>query len=93
MTYPESDLPAWRTSVKLPIDVRNAPFRHKYLDEETPLFCRWMIFGRHADGVTVDIADSDGEVFVNVPIEMAERILATRNAFCDALIEAINGPE
>lgn len=65
----------------LPIDYHNRPWKEKYLTEEITLLNRWMIFGVHPDG-SVDIADSDQDIFTRVPPETAERIISVRNAFC-----------
>lgn len=73
----------------LPIDFCRAPWREKYIDEETPVCNRWFIFGER-DG-TVDICDGDNDILIHVPREKAEKIIASRNAFVDVLITELNG--
>ena len=77
--------------MRLPIDARNAPFRDKYIDSETPVMCRWMVFGVHPLTGLVDIADSTGDdVFTMVDSAKADRIVALRNKFSADLLEILN---
>lgn len=62
--------------------------KEKYLDEETPMFARWFIFGEHEDG-TVDVASPQGDVFVRMDRSSAERVIEARDAFCDAVLKAL----
>lgn len=71
--------------MQIPIDARKAPFKPKYLDEETCVLNRWYIFGSREDG-TVDIAHVYGDIFIGVAIEKAERIIKVRNTFCNAIL-------
>lgn len=66
--------------MELPINYKNRPYRQKYLDEETPQINAWFIFGKHDDG-SVDIADRAGDIFVEVPPEIAEEIIEARRSF------------
>lgn len=68
----------------LPVYVRNAPFREKYLDE-TPMLAPWMIFGQSADGTRVDISNGTDDMFVYVPRDVAERLVAARDVFCKVI--------
>lgn len=69
----------------LPIDYRNRPWRAKYIDEETPMFARWFVFGRFDDG-TVSICSGDTDIFDRVPADVAEKIIKARNEFCDVIV-------
>lgn len=71
----------------LPIDYKKAPWRHKYLDEETLVLNRWFIFGESKDGTIVDISDGNLDVFINVPREIAEEIIKVRDTFIDVVIK------
>lgn len=74
----------------LPIDYRKRPIKTKYVDEETPMFARWMIFGEYPDG-SVCVCSGDDDIFEYMPKEVAEKVIAARDAFVDAMMEAING--
>lgn len=65
----------------LPVDYRKAPWRAKYITEETPVLNSWIIFGYYDDG-SVNISDANMEIFSHVPKDVAERIIKARNAFC-----------
>ncbi len=73
----------------LPIDARKAPFKPKYLDEETRIMARWFEFGTHAEG-TVDISDSFGDVIIATSTEKAWRIIKARNEFCNVLVRELS---
>lgn len=76
--------------MELPIDFRNAPIKPKYLDEETPMFARWFIWGEYSDG-TVDVVSGSTDIFDRVPREKALRIVAARETFCNAVLAELNG--
>jgi hypothetical protein len=79
--------------MQLPVDARDAPFKPKYIDEETPMFSRWFEWGRRPDG-TVDLQGGNNgsdEIFVGLPPEKAIAIIAARDKFCDTLLEILNG--
>ena len=73
----------------LPLDFSKAPYKEKYVDEETPMFARWYLFGTHDDGL-VDIAGPAGDVCIRVPEPAAERIIQARDAFIDVLLRELN---
>lgn len=73
----------------LPIDVSRAPYRAKYLDEETKLFSIWFEFGSRGEGL-VDIADGFDDVLINVPKDKAARILEARQVFINALLKELS---
>jgi len=73
----------------LPIDAHNAPFKPKYLDEETRIMSRWFIFGTHADG-NVDIMDNFGDVIIVISLEKASKLTKARNEFCDVLVRELS---
>lgn len=77
--------------MQLPLDLRNAPFKPKYVDEETPMFARWFTFGRYDDDGTTLITDGTVDVLDRVPMAKAERIVAARNAWVEAMLSQING--
>ena len=72
----------------LPIDVRNAPYRTKYLTEETLALNHWFIFGTYPDG-SVGISDGTNDIMEWVPREQAVRICAARAAFCVVIEEEL----
>lgn len=77
----------------LPIDYRQRPFKAKYIDEETHMLSRWMIFGEHPDG-WVDIANSNGDdIFTHVPRDVAERMVDGRNDWVASVLEELNKTE
>ncbi len=73
----------------LPIDARKAPFKPKYLDEETRIMARWFEFGTRAEG-TVDISDNFGDVIIATSPEKASRIIKARDEFCDILVRELS---
>lgn len=77
-------------AVQLPLNFANRPFKTKYIDEETPMFARWMAFGTRSDGTT-DICSGDTDVFECVPRDIAERIIAARHDFIDVIMRELNG--
>jgi hypothetical protein len=80
--------------MNLPIDFRSThiPIKEKYIDEETPLLSRWMVFGLHSEDGTVDVCDSQGgDVLVHVPVAQANRIVKERNIWVGQLLETLNG--
>jgi hypothetical protein len=74
--------------MQLPIDIRQG-FRDKYF-LETPLFADWFEFGQKEE--TADISYSDGDVFINVPMDKVQPLLALRAKFLSDLI-ALLKPE
>jgi hypothetical protein len=70
----------------LPVDYRKRPWRHKYLDEETPVLNRWFIFGTYPDG-TVGISDGDQDIFSYVPQPIAVEIVNARNTFVATVLK------
>jgi hypothetical protein len=70
----------------LPVDYRKRPWRAKYLDEETPVLSRWIVFGEFDDG-TVGISDMNSDIFEHVPRDVAEQIIDARNAFVDVVLK------
>lgn len=80
--------------MQLPLDYSTLsfPVKSKYLAEETLEMDEWFIFGDYADG-TVGICRSAGgneDIMRRVPRSIAERIIAIRNAYSEAMVEAIN---
>jgi hypothetical protein len=69
----------------LPIEYPR-PFKDKYMDEETPMFAHWVIFGTHPDG-RVDISDGNQDILTRVPRPNAQKILEARNAFVNEMME------
>jgi hypothetical protein len=63
------------------------PKKTKYVDEETTVFNRWMIFGEHPDGIHVDIHDGTEDIITRIPREKAERLIAARNVFINTLLD------
>lgn len=61
-------------------------FKAKYLDEEDgPALAFWYEFGKCENG-NVDIAAPYGDVFCNVPRELAEKLIELRKEFISAVI-------
>ena len=54
-------------------------------------FRRWFVFGEHLDG-RVDINDGNRDIVTAVDPEQAERIIAARDAFLDAVEEVLCKP-
>lgn len=77
--------------MNLPINARDAPFREKYIDEETAMLRRWFIFGSSSDG-HVDLSDGTDDVFLNLRPEQADTIKRARHVFVDAVIAVLNEP-
>lgn len=79
----------------LPIDGRNAPFKPKYIDEETPMLSYWTIFGTEADGTRTLIGGNCGsdDIFVGLSDEQAVAMVAARQTFCNAVLEILNAPK
>lgn len=78
--------------MQLPIDARNAPFKAKYIDEETPMFARWMAFGGYAGmpGLTL-VCSGDTDVVEYITLSKAKRLVAARDRFVDEVLEILNG--
>lgn len=75
--------------MQLPIDYRDKPFREKYLVFETPVLNGWIVFGQYENG-TVGISDGDTEIFSHVPLDIAERLVAARNVFCQTVLNVLS---
>jgi hypothetical protein len=81
--------------MNIPIDFSSThfPIKEKYIDEETALLSRWMIFGAYPDG-TVAICDSQGaDVFTHVVRKRAEDIVRKRNEWVADLLVQLNGKQ
>ncbi len=76
--------------MELPIDARRAPFKPKYLDEETRMLNRWMIFGHDPDDGTLQISDANDDVFIGLTAEQAARIIIARDEFVQKILSIIN---
>jgi hypothetical protein len=70
----------------LPIDYRKRPWKTKYLDEETPVLNRWIIFGTYPDG-SVGINDGQEDILEWVPEPIAQDIVAARNLFVEKVLQ------
>lgn len=66
--------------MNLPIDVRKAPFKDKYL-EETHVLATWFMFGRDPRDGTYQLSTADGDVFVGLSGEQAEALVTVRDEF------------
>lgn len=53
------------------------PMREKYVDEAVGIF---MVFGVHSDG-TVDVSDTQRDVFTRLPEDAAEKVVAVQAEF------------
>ena len=69
----------------LPVDYENRPWKSKYLTEETPVLNNWFIFGDPATQWTVDITDGTQDIFVNIPRDIAVRLVEARQAMVDEI--------
>jgi hypothetical protein len=77
--------------MQLPISFASFPVKEKYIDEETSVLSRWMVFGEHKDG-TVDVCDAQGnDIFTRVPAPLAELLCRKRNIWVGELLEQLNG--
>jgi hypothetical protein len=75
--------------MQLPIDARKAPFKEKYLDEETPMFSRWFEFGS-ADDLTIHLDDGSGSVVIGLTLGQAEALQDARDKFVNSVLEVLN---
>ena len=75
--------------MRLPIDARMAPFKEKYLDEETFLLARWFTMGTSLDG-TVWLHSKDDDIFCGLTTEQATRLIKARQVFIDEIIATLN---
>jgi hypothetical protein len=51
----------------------------------------WMIFGKHPVTGLVDVTDVEGsEVFVSLPQDIADDLLALRGKFVDDVLDTLN---
>lgn len=69
---------------QLPVDASSRPWKPKYLTDETPVMRRWFIFGEHPNG-TVDVSDGDQDIFIRLPRESAQRIIAARTELANVI--------
>jgi hypothetical protein len=76
--------------MQLPIDARKAPFKTKYLDEETPMLARWMVTGTSDVGAYF-VGDADLDVVVGLTDVKAAALIKARDQFVNAVLEVING--
>jgi hypothetical protein len=74
--------------MQLPIDARNAPFKEKYIDEETPMLSRWFEFGK---GDLMGGNCGSDEIFTNLRPEQVAAMVAARDTFCNRVLEILNG--
>jgi hypothetical protein len=77
--------------MKLPIDARQAPFKSKYIDEETPMFARWFIFGQDAKDGTCFLHDGQDDVVKGLTFTQAQALVAARKLFIDTSLRILNG--
>jgi hypothetical protein len=71
----------------LPIDARLAPFRTKYIDEETPMLSRWFVYGIDVADGTFCINNGTDDVVVGLTKEQAETLIRARERFVDAVLQ------
>lgn len=79
--------------MELPIDARLAPFREKYLDEQTPLLAHWFIFGKDVADDTIQIvtaAAGNDDVFVGLSAAQAQEIEIVRRDFVRKIVDILN---
>ena len=65
------------------------PYTWKYLQERND-FASWFIFGQSLkeDGIeTCDISNGEYDVFCDVEIELANKIINERDSFLDKMLE------
>lgn len=68
----------------LPLEI---PYSRKYL-EQIDVFKIWFIFGEYKTG-NVDLSDTSGDIFTNIPRDKAERIIKARDDFLDFIAEEV----
>lgn len=76
--------------MNLPIDARRAPFKEKYLDEETPMLARWIQHGRDPRDGTYFVESSQADVFCGLSLDQANRIVRARERFVNQIISIVN---
>lgn len=74
----------------LPIDARRAPFKEKYLDEETPALTRWFDTGIDAKDRTFFVGTKDEDIFSGLTFDQANRIIRARERFVNAVLAIVN---
>lgn len=57
--------------------------REKYIEETFP---RYFIFGEHPNG-NVDVSSANDDIVSNVPRDVAEKLIAQRDAVIDRLVK------
>ena len=71
--------------MQLPVDAREAPYRDKYITEETAVLRHWFVLGEDPSDGTVFVSDGTDDVLCGLSRQDADRIVAAR----DVLIEVI----
>jgi len=79
--------------MNLPIDASKAPYRDKYLDEETPLLARWIIFGWDPTHGSFQVDDAHDPIFTGLTYQQAEQLCMARKVFVDEVLRIINKRE
>lgn len=73
----------------LPIDYNWRPWRAKYIDTETLATNAWSFMRYGGDKDVGDIHDGTTDILINVPADVAGRIVAARQHFVDVLLAEI----
>lgn len=77
--------------MELPIDARRAPFKPKYIVEETSMFAHWFHFGNDPIDGTLQLMDATNDVIIGLTKEQAEAIIRERDNFCESVLRILNG--
>lgn len=59
--------------------------REKYIDEAAGF---WTIFGKHPSG-NVDVSDQVKDIFLDIPLDLAEQIVAEQHKFLGKLYKLL----
>jgi hypothetical protein len=82
---------AKETTMMLPIDARRAPFKPKYIEDETSMFNKWMQFGTDPGDGTHHVSDANNDVIVGLTNQQAIRLVEARRIFVDEVLNILNG--
>jgi hypothetical protein len=77
--------------MEIPIDARRAPFKPKYIEDETSLTNRWMLFGTDPSDGTHHVCDADEDIVVGLTNQQAIRLVEARRIFVNEVLNILNG--
>lgn len=70
--------------MRLPIDASTFPFKHKYLDEETPMLSIWFELGKGC------VSNPHGQdIFINLTDNQIKNMIECRNKFIYEVLDIL----